>query len=89
VLLIPDKLSAYAADLVDRRYDDLSVLDRIDRQGINVVPIDHVLRDAVREGEVDVYQPDDTHLSAKGYSMVGRAVISDLRRRGIVPAQRP
>jgi hypothetical protein len=89
VLLIPDKLSAYAADLVDRRYDNLSVLDRIDRQGINVAPIDHVLRDAVREGELDVYQPDDTHLSARGYSMVGRAVIADLRRRGIVPAQRP
>jgi hypothetical protein len=83
-LLIPDKLTVYGPDLVDHSLRDLSVLGRIDLRGVNLVRADLDLESAVRAGQLDIYLPDDTHLGSTGQAIVGGAVATELRRRGVV-----
>ena len=83
-MLVPDKLSAYSDDLANRSLANLGVLARLNLRGINLLDVNRDLTAAVRAGQLDVYLPDDTHLSSEGYAIVSRAVVAELRRRSVV-----
>jgi hypothetical protein len=78
-LLIPDKLSAYHADLIDLSPPP-SVLDAVIDPSLNAPRVDKALRAAIEAGTLDVYLPDDTHFGAAGYAVTAEAV-----RRFIAP----
>lgn len=82
-VLVPDKLSAYSGDLKDRSLAGLGVLDRLDLEGVNVVPVGARLTEAVKAGTVDVYLPDDSHLGSAGYAIMARSISSEVQRRAM------
>jgi hypothetical protein len=83
-LLIPDKTSAYASELVAPRPMHVSVLPRLDLHGVHSVPAAAALERAVQAGELDVYLPNDSHLGEVGARITAEAVISKLVELGVL-----
>jgi hypothetical protein len=82
-MLVPDKLTAYSPYLADRSLAGLGVLDRLD--SIARVPVAAALAREIHAGTLDVYLPDDSHLGSSGQEAVARALIEELRLRGVLP----
>jgi hypothetical protein len=89
-MLIPDKSSAYAEFIAQPGFADLSVIDRFDSGKARLFRADRPLRAAIRQGQLDVYAPNNTHLSAQGYRIVADALVAYLLDAGIAfPAAQP
>ncbi|MCX7179904.1 MAG: hypothetical protein NTX56_14440, partial [Proteobacteria bacterium] len=73
-LPIPDKLSAYHADLIDPS-PPRSVLPELIQPGVESPRLDLALRSAIEEGQIDVYLPSDTHWGTNGYRVAADTVI--------------
>lgn len=82
-MIIPDKSSAYAEFIDQPDFADLSVIDRFDSGKVRLFRADRPLRDAIRQGQLDVYLPNNTHLSAQGYRIVADALVAYLINEGI------
>lgn len=81
--IVPDKLSAYADFLADPAYAKLSVLDRLDTSGVNLVRVDRPLREAIRQGQRDVYSSTNTHLTGDGFIFLADSLLDTLLERKI------
>lgn len=84
-MLVPDKLTAYSADLADRSIAGLGVLDRLDARAVSVIPVGRALEREIRAGTQDVYLPDDSHLGSAGQEALAQALLEELRRREVIP----
>jgi hypothetical protein len=84
-LLIPDKLSAYHADLADTS-PPRGVIERLADPRLNQVPADPALSAAIRAGDTDVYLPNDTHFGARGQQVTAEVVLEYIRSRTRVTA---
>lgn len=84
VMVAPDKLTAYS-DLVDRHDGSLrhgGMLAKLSEQHPEVIPrLDLALRSAIRDGEQDVYLPDDTHWGSTGHRIAAETLLGFLRVR--------
>ena len=81
-MVVPDKLTVYAPFLPDRRFADLSHLDRLDDiPSVNLVRVDRALDP---RAHVDLYLPNDTHWSAATHAMAATLVLRALVERGVV-----
>lgn len=88
-MLVPDKLSAYHADLLDPGAP-ASVLDTVMDPRLHAPRVDAALRTAIEAGTVDVYLPDDTHFGAAGHAIAAEVIARYLELRpGPEPAMRP
>ena len=75
-LIFPDKLSVYADYIDDVKYTSLSVASVFEgTAGLNVVKLKSSFDDAVSEGVVDLYLPNDTHCGFYGYRLAAGAVL--------------
>ena len=88
-LIAPDKLTAYS-DFIDPEYRDLSIIPALaEEPGLNLIRLDTPLRAAIRNGEIDVYLPNDTHWGEAGCQIVAREVKARMIAQGILrPAGR-
>lgn len=78
VAVVPDKSTLYREFAVPGQFPKSPVdpWDELSAQGVTQVR----LRDHLREGlETDTYFPDDTHLSPRGYIVMGKAIAERLR----------
>lgn len=84
-LVAPDKLTAFANLLHDERYAGASRIDLLtaDRR-LHLPRLDLRLRQAIRDGVVDVYLGNDTHWGSAGYELAGRAVVDFLDESGVL-----
>lgn len=79
-MLVPDKLSAYHADLVDHAAPGTR-LDAVIDPRLNAPRIDVALRAAIEAGTLDVYLPDDTHFGAAGHAIAAQVVAQHIGQR--------
>jgi hypothetical protein len=79
-LPIPDKLSAYHADLVDRNLP-AGIVERIDDPRLNRPQVEKPIRAAIDAGEIDVYLPNDTHFSTRGHALTAETVLDFIEAR--------
>lgn len=79
-LPIPDKLSAYHADLVDRNLP-AGIVERIDDPRLNRPKVEKPIRAAIEAGEIDVYLPNDTHFSTRGHAVTAETVLDFIEAR--------
>jgi hypothetical protein len=94
VMIVPDKLSAYADFIAEPGYANLSVIDRLAASGLPLARVDLALRAAIVRGVQDVYAPDNTHLSSRGYviladALLGHLVAAKLALPGTIPPPIP
>lgn len=80
-IIVPDKLTAYSEFIANPDFKDLSVLDRIDFRSINLARIDRPLRNAIRQGQLEIYSSTNTHLSGNGYHILADALFDYLLQR--------
>lgn len=82
-MVAPDKLTAYAELLTDRRVAGLSRIDLLARDpALHLPRLDSVLQNAIRDGVTDVYLNNDTHWGSAGYALVARELVDHLQRHG-------
>jgi hypothetical protein len=79
-LPIPDKLSAYHPDLVDRS-QPAGIVERIDDPRLNRPRVEKPIRAAIDAGEIDVYLPNDTHFSTRGHEVTAATVLDFIEAR--------
>jgi len=79
-LLAPDKASAYAQHFVDpvmrRRPDTTQYLVNV---GVRAIRVDLDLGRAIAAGERDIYSPNGSHWSQRGYEIAAAAIAGHLR----------
>lgn len=79
-VLAPDKSSAYAPYIADQRFrrrrETTQLL--VDR-GVRAVRVDRALARAIAAGERDIYTPNGTHWSPRGYEIAAAAIAGHLR----------
>jgi hypothetical protein len=81
-MIVPDKLTVYAPFLPERRFADLSQLDRLDAvPSVNLVRVDRALDP---RAHVDLYLPNDTHWSSATHEMAAGLVLHALIERGVL-----
>ncbi len=80
---VPDKLSAYSHVLQDKSFKELSIIHKFEGNDLNMLRVDRYISDKVSAGVVDLYLPDDTHWSYKGYDMASIAVCEYLLNKGV------
>lgn len=81
LMVAPDKLTAYSDYVSDNNLSALSRLAQFSQQSAGFSPrIDLALKSAIRNGEQDVYLPDDTHWGAAGHRITAETLLSFLRR---------
>lgn len=79
-LPIPDKLSAYHDDLVDRNLP-AGIVGRIEDPRLNRPEVEKPIRAAIEAGEIDVYLPNDTHFSTRGHEVTAETVLDFIAAR--------
>lgn len=82
LMVAPDKLTAYADFLRDEDLRDISVLEDLSSHLPDVMPrIDIALISAIRDGEQDIYLPDDTHWGSTGYQIAAETILTFLQQQ--------
>ena len=78
-MVIPDKSTTYGNYFISPQFDHPTpdVWNELDKQGITQVNLKKTLISAVDKTQ-DLYMPNDTHLSTKGFILVGNAVVHRL-----------
>ena len=82
VLMVPpDKLTAYADFLKNKDLRNISTLAQLSGYSPEVIPrLDLALIAAIREGEQDVYLPDDTHWGSSGNQIAAETLLTFLQQ---------
>ena len=81
LMVAPDKLTAYAAQLRDEVLRGASRLPALAERLPDLVPrLDLALQQAVATGTRDVYLPNNTHWGIAGHDVTARALLDFLRR---------
>lgn len=89
-LIAPDKLSAYDDFLADRSLAGLSRIDLLARDpALHLPRIDLALRQAIHDGETDIYLNNDTHWGSAGYELVAQKLVDLLTRAGVLAQAGP
>lgn len=76
---IPDKLSAYHADLVGSSLPR-SILPKLIQPEVESPRLDLALRRAIEEGQIDIYLPSDTHWGTNGYRVAADTLLDYLTK---------
>jgi hypothetical protein len=80
LMVAPDKLTAYADFIRDRRLREISALSDLSARLPDVMPdLNQTLTSAIHKGETDVYLPDDTHWGSRGYQIAAETLIKFMR----------
>ena len=78
LLVMPDKSSIYAEYAIKKTISS-SRLHQLKESGdFLYVDLYEKLRNLVRDGEVDVYLPNDTHVSGRTHKFIGEVVVDHL-----------
>lgn len=80
---VPDKLSAYSGRLKDKSFKDISIIEELDTRGLNIVRVDKYVSKSIADNVTDLYLPDNTHWSYKGYSLAALAICEYFMDKGI------
>jgi len=83
-LPIPDKLSAYASKLTTDEFINIGIIKDFENINLNMVRVDDYISREIENGVVDLYLPDDTHFSYKGYKVASLAVFDYLLTAGLI-----
>ncbi len=84
-LLFPNRTTSYSDHIVDDEYEPMTILSKIEEVGeLRSTRLGRVFPDAVRDGAVDLYLPDDEHCGYLGYEIAANAVVAALRRSHLV-----
>jgi hypothetical protein len=71
--IVPNKSTTYL-------YPDKRFWDQADKLGVNSVNLLQVMRQAVTDHVVDLYEGNNTHLSTTGYLLMGKAIYQQMQR---------
>ena len=84
LLVMPDKSSIYAEYAINRTISS-SRLHHLKESGdFLYVDLYEKLRNRVRDGEVDVYLPNDSHVSGRTHKFIGEVVVDHLVDAGVL-----
>ncbi len=85
ILVVPDKLTAYYAELSDPPMDYPDVFGVLSAGGTLELPrLDHAFARAADAGGIDLFMPNDSHPGATGQMLIADAVYRTLVDHGIV-----
>jgi hypothetical protein len=90
-MIAVDKLTAYSELLADEPLRNLSRIDVLASDpGLHLPRLDLRLRQAIRNGVVDVYLNNDTHWGSAGYRIVAQGLVDYLTHTAVIaPVQQP
>lgn len=77
IMVVPTKITAYSA-YIEPPVPRVSARERLGGLGLNLVPVDQSISQAIDRGTVDVYLPDDTHWSTTGSRIAAQTAIEHL-----------
>lgn len=84
-LIFPDKTTSYSDHIVDDEYEPMTILSRIeDTEELRSTKLGREFPEAIRDGTVDLYLPNDEHCGYLGYQIAANAVVAALRRSHLV-----
>ena len=76
-MFFPDKTTVYSDYLLDKSYTDMSIAKKMENtNGLNVAPLVQTFKQAVKNGVVDLYLPEDTHCGFYAYKMAADSVLN-------------
>lgn len=76
LIVAPDKLTAYSDFISDEKLRNISKLSQFSERHKKVIPrIDLALKLAIRNGEQDIYLPDDTHWGSSGHRIAAESFL--------------
>ncbi len=79
-MLAPDKSSAYADYIDNNMFRQLHNMHQLlADKGVNTPRIDLSLKGAISRGEKDIYCPNGTHWSARGYELAAEGTVDFIR----------
>ena len=78
LLVMPDKSSIYADHAINKTISSSRLHQLKESDDFLYVDLYEKLRALVRSGEVDVYLPNDTHISGRTHTFVGEVVVNHL-----------
>ena len=82
LIVAPDKLTAYSDFIANKKLRNISMLTELSERNNKVIPrIDLALISAIRNGEQDVYLPDDTHWGSSGHRIAAETLLDFLQSR--------
>jgi hypothetical protein len=85
IMLVPDKTSAYSDFILDNKNIPGSIIPRIPNTAKMPLPrIDLAIREAIADGETDVYLPNDTHLGSGGNRIAADCLINYMIDKGML-----
>ena len=77
IMIAPDKLTVYSPFLADSSLESISPIARLAADtSLNILRLDIPLQTAVKEGNIDVYLPNDTHWASKGQQVAAETLIN-------------
>lgn len=80
LMLIPDKSSAYVDYITEPELRNMVRIDPIlAAQGINLLPLNDLIKAAIVAREPDVYLPNDTHFGIRGHELAARSLVMFLQ----------
>lgn len=82
-LIFPDKLNVYADYLVSDRWQNSSVIPALAAKR-NLPRLDRRYKEAVEQGTIDVYLPNNTHTSSKSSQVAINEILDHLEERRII-----
>lgn len=79
-LFFPDKTTLYNPYVKEGQFKDRSIISQVEStENLNVASLYTPLKAAISNGEKDIYLPNDTHCSYKGYKIAADSLVSYLR----------
>lgn len=83
-MLVPDKSTAYADYIATNVFKNRdNVWEYLTKKGVNLPRIDSVLKTAIDHKEKDIYTPNGTHWSARGYELAAETLAEFIRGKSI------
>lgn len=85
LMIFPNKLSVYRGVLQNSSIKVKSLFDYSEEfSTFNLLPVYELLQQHVNDHVIDLYLPNDTHVSSKGYEYVAELVVKNLKEAGRV-----
>jgi len=83
-MIPPDKLTAYSEYLANKKYSNIDIIPALSKiNNLNVPRLDTGIKREIKNGLVDVYLPNDTHLSSLGYKIAAHEVVKYLTKESL------
>lgn len=81
----PDKITSYEDYIEFREIKNINLIELLDTDPhLHLLRLDRVFKKKIKEGEIDLYPPNETHWGSRGHRIVVEALIQYLKDQRVV-----